>query len=176
MSRTLGSPNLGGANRGPRFAGAWASIGMLIIALAAYLRWREGPDGPWIAAVPFAVASLFGFAQGLARSPRRYVEWGAGALIAAAGALLGWHTAQLPLGYIAEYGFAAAWLLSMCLAVIGTVLCVLNSTRRVGVLFCAAGLAGLIAFHAVVGVARGTGHTRWHEWENAERIPPPPSR
>lgn len=172
MTQTLGSPTLGGANRGPRFAGAWASVGSLFIALAAYVRWREGPDGPWIIALPFAVASLFGVAQGLARRPRRYVEWGAGALIAVAGALLGWFTAQIPLGYLAEYTGAAAWLLSMLLAVIGGLLCILRSTRRVGVLFCVAGLAGLAAFYAVIGVAHVTGHIRWNEWKHAERIPP----
>lgn len=176
MKESPDTPIPTGAERGPRFAAAWAILGLMFLCLSALLRFREGPEGPWPVAAFGAVATLFGVAQGLPREPRRRLEWGAGALVVSAGAWFGWSTAQLPLGYIADYGFAGAWMLATMLALVGALLCVVRATRRVGVLFCVAGLAGLVAFHAVVGLAQATGHTRWHEWKNAQRLPPSPSR
>jgi hypothetical protein len=111
---------------------------------------------------------------GMPRGRRWHVGRGAVALVAAAGAFYGWDTAQQPLGYIAEYGFAGAWIFSLILIVAGALLCVLRSTRRVGMWFCVAGVAGLAAFYSVVVLAHATGHTRWHEWKNAQKLPPAP--
>jgi hypothetical protein len=72
--------------------------------------------------------------------------------------------------------FAGAWAFLWLLLLAGALMCVLRATRRVGVLFCIAALAGLVAFHAVVGLARATGQTRWHEWKDSQKIPPSPSR
>jgi hypothetical protein len=174
MSEALEHPTLAGVERGPRFAAAWAFLGLMFLGLSALFRLRES-DGPWPFIALGAVATLFGVAQGLPRGPRRYLEWGAGALVVSAGAWYGWQTAQLPLGYIADYGFAGAWVVSTMLALAGALMCVLRATRRVGVLFCIAGLAGLLAFYAVVGLAQATGHTRWHEWKDSQKLPPSPS-
>ena len=88
----------------------WSGIAVLTLLTAGWLRFAEGASGPWHLAGVAGMFSLFGVADAMG-DRGVWITRLAFASFIAVGAALGWETAQMRHGYIALYGFAAAWLL-----------------------------------------------------------------
>lgn len=149
----------------------WSGIAVLTLLTAGWLRFAEGASGPWHLAGVAGMFSLFGVADAMG-DRGVWITRLAFATFIAVGAALAWETAQMRHGYIALYGFAAAWLLFLFDLVIALGLLIPRVSRTVGKRLVVAGVCRLVAFYAVIFVAQTSGHTRWRELKGPVKIAP----
>jgi hypothetical protein len=120
--------------------------------------------GGW--SIPWTVVPGIAFAGALMFLLARLVRTRRGALVLAlipvlAGIALGIATIREPSGYVAAYGFGAAWVLAVGLGIVGILMVAPEKLRRGGIFSLTSAVLLLVGFYFTVFAGKALGLTSW---------------